>query len=160
MRGPTRIVALTVPIVGLLLGLVQATPAVARQGSGPCDLQRQDDEAVRAHMKRLIRCAADRWEVPGGARRAICVAVVESDLDPEATSAGGDYLGLYQHSAEYWPDRYDTWTRPSWDLDESALSGRTNAIVTIRMVNDGGWGPWANVGDCDEGRPRVRGSLR
>ncbi len=36
--------------------------------------------------------------------------------------------------------------------------GRTNAIVTIRMVNDGGWGPRAHVGDCDQARSA--GSLR
>ena len=155
MRGLTAIVATTLVLVG---SSVSATPAAAGQASGPCDLQRQDEEIVRSYVKRLIRCAVDRWEVPGDARRAICVAVVESDLDPRATSAGGDYLGLYQHGADLWPDRYDTWTRPAWGLDESALSGRTNAIVTIRMVNDGGWGPWAHVGDCDQ--PRSRGSLR
>lgn len=84
----------------------------------------------------------------GGATKAICIADVESGLNPDARSAGGTYLGLFQHSAELWPDRYDTWTRRAWELDESALSGRTNTIVTIRMVNANGWGSWAGVGDC------------
>jgi hypothetical protein len=26
------------------------------------------------------------------------------------------------------------------------LNGRTNAVVTMRMVNAEGWGPWAGVG--------------
>jgi hypothetical protein len=103
---------------------------------------------VRSFSKRLIRCAAERWEVPGGPEKAICIAEAESHLNPRATSEGGEYLGLFQHSAEAWPDRYEAWTRPAWELDESALSGRTNAIVTIRMVNDGGWGPWEDVGGC------------
>jgi hypothetical protein len=103
---------------------------------------------VRPFSRRLIRCATERWEVPGGAEKAICIADAESNLNPRATSAGGEYLGLFQHSAEAWPARYDEWTRPGWDLDESALSGRTNAIVTMRMVNDAGWGPWEGVGDC------------
>jgi hypothetical protein len=86
--------------------------------------------------------------VPGGAETAICIADVESGLHPEATSETGEYLGLFQHAAEAWPGRYETWTREAWALDESALSGRTNAIVTIRMVNANGWGPWEGVGDC------------
>jgi len=134
----------------LALGPIAATTAAtADLRRGPCDLVRSDDEAVRTYSRRLIRCAAERWEVPGGARTAICIAEAESHLDPEATSANGAYVGLFQHSAEAWPERYAEWTRPGWELDESPLSGRTNAIVTMRMVNADGWGAWADVGDCD-----------
>ena len=45
--------------------------------------------------------------------RAICVAVVESDLDPRATSAGVTTSACTQHSSDLWPDRYDTWIRPA-----------------------------------------------
>ena len=132
--------------IGLVAGVASAPPAAA--GTGPCDLRRAEGESVRSFSRRLIRCATDRWEVPGGAEKAVCIADAESHLNPRATSAGREYLGLFQHSAEAWPDRYETWTRPAWGLDESALSGRTNAIVTIRMVNEGGWGAWEGVGDC------------
>jgi hypothetical protein len=146
VRGPSRTLArLLVPAVVLCL-FVPPTPASA--GTGPCDLTRKADESVRGKMRRMIRCATDRWEVPGGAERAICVADAESDLNPMAESAGGDFLGLYQHMARAWPDRYDTWTRPAWRLNTNALSGRSNAIVTIRMVNADGWGPWRGAGDC------------
>ena len=144
MRGPTRILLASI----VLAVLASASPSLAHHQPGPCDIHRRDDETVRSHMKRIIRCAAERWEVDGGADRAVCIAVAESDLDPEATSAEGAYLGLYQHSAEAWPDRYEEWTRPAWELDPDALSGRTNAIVTIRMVSENGWGSWAEVGDC------------
>jgi hypothetical protein len=107
--------------------------------------------------RRLIQCAAEEWRVPGGAKRAICIADAESHLNPKAVSAGRRYLGLFQHSAEAWPDRYESWTKRAWDLDESALSGRTNAIVTIRMVNANGWGPWSGVDDCG---PSEQSSLR
>jgi hypothetical protein len=90
----------------------------------------------------------EHWEVPGGFEKALCISETESGLNPESTSESGDYLGLFQHSAEAWPDRYEEWTRPAWDLDPSALSGRTNAIVTARMVNVSGWGHWEDVGDC------------
>lgn len=144
MRGPTRML---IPILALAL-LLPAGPALGDHRDGPCHLHQQEGETVRAHMKRIVRCAVERWEVPGGAEKAICIADAESDLNPEAVGAGGAYLGLYQHSAEAWPDRYATWTRRAWDLDDDALSGRTNAIVTVRMVNENGWGGWSGVGDC------------
>ena len=143
MRG-TRLLAPAAVCVALA---IPAT-ATAHHGDGPCDVHRRDGERITRHSKRLIRCATERWEVPGGAARAICIADAESGLDPSAESEDGTYLGLFQHLAEAWPERYETWTRPGWDLDESALSGRTNAIVTIRMVSAGGWGAWAEVGDC------------
>ena len=144
MRGPTRILA-PVLLVALLL---PALPALAGGDPGPCSLPRRDGESVQHHSKRLIRCAADAWDVPGGADKAICIADAESHLNPEAVSADGSYLGLFQHEADAWPGRYDTWTRPAWELDESALSGRTNAIVTIRMVHENGWGAWSGVDGC------------
>ncbi|MGH2635469.1 MAG: hypothetical protein ACRDHU_04915 [Actinomycetota bacterium] len=131
------------------LGLLcLSAPALAHHRPGPCDLHRGADETVRSHSRRLVRCAAERWEVPGGVETALCIAQAESGLNPETASEGGDFLGLYQHSAEAWPERFEAWTRDVWELDESALSGRTNAIVTIRMVNANGWGPWEGVEGC------------
>jgi hypothetical protein len=147
--APFVFAALAVPV---LLG---ATAASADHLPGPCERHREEGETVRSQMKRIIRCAVDRWEVPGGSERAICIADRESDLDPKAESANGEYLGLFQHSAEAWPDRYEGWTHPSWQLPESALHGRTNAVVTIRMVNAEGWGPWEGLG-CDEETLRAR----
>jgi hypothetical protein len=144
VRAPFR--ALLCVLV-LAVVAVPSAPAIAGD-QGPCPLEQRDQETVRQLSKRFIRCAADRWSVPGGAEKAICIARVESDLDPEAVSGGGEYLGLFQHDADAWPDRYEEWTRDSWGLDESALSGRTNAIVTIRMVDANGWGPWSSVDGC------------
>ena len=144
MRAPIR--ALMV-LVLLALAFLPA-PAMATNRPGPCDVQRNGSEPVRSWSRRLIRCAAERWEVPGGPEKAICIADAESGLDPETSSAHHEYLGLFQHGAEAWPARYRDWTRPGWELDDSALSGRTNAIVTMRMVNASGWGAWEGVGDC------------
>jgi hypothetical protein len=127
-----------------------ASPVGGRSGTtrvaGPCAIARLDDEAIEDFSIRMITCATDRWPVPGGAEKAICIAERESGLIPWASSPTGQYLGLFQHSAAAWPDRYEEWTRPYWELKLSALNGRTNSIVTIRMVNDAGWGPWAGVG--------------
>ena len=144
MRGSARLLAPVAASAVLALSL----PASAHHREGPCDVHLRDGETVQRQSKRVIRCAVGRWSVPGGAAKAICIADAESGLNPEARSAGGVYLGLFQHLAKEWPDRYREWTRESWELDETALSGRTNAIVTTRIVNAEGWGPWRGVGDC------------
>lgn len=137
----------------LALSLFVAAPALAsplHRGApriaGPCALLRLEGEAIQDFSERLIECAADRWPVEGGAEKAICIADRESGLIPTASSSTGMYVGLFQHSAADWPRRYDEWTRPYWRLKENPYNGRTNAIVTVRMVNAEGWGPWAGVG--------------
>lgn len=131
-----------------LAAIAVATPATARADDrpGPCDIHREDFETARRFAKHVIRCAVTRWPVRGGADKAICIARRESGLDPNATSESGRYLGLYQHDAEAWPDRFEAWTRARWELRPAALNGRSNAIVTIRMVNANGWGPWRGEG--------------
>lgn len=145
---------ITVTLLGPLLittTLVAPPVASAHHDPGPCDFHRKADETTQHLSKRRIRCAVERFgPVPGGRRRAICIASRESGLNPEATSPTEMYLGLFQHAATYWDGRYETWTRPVWDLPTSALEGRTNAIVTIRMVRAlGGWrlAGW-RVDDC------------
>jgi hypothetical protein len=133
-------------VAGVLLG---ATPASA---TGPCDFPRLDGETIQHFSKRRIVCAVERFgPVPGGTVRAICIAKRESGLDPSATSEPtGEYRGLYQHDRDLWPARYDRYTAPVWELSPSALNGRSNAIVTIRMVAD--IGTWWRAGwprkDC------------
>lgn len=146
MRGPTR--SLVTLVVVTLLAAVLAAPASAHHRPGPCSIDRAADQTVHAWVKDLIRCAAKKWEVPGGAARAICIARTESGLNPKSASADGSYLGLFQHSADAWSDRYDDWALKAWELDPRARNGRTNTIVTIRMVNANGWGSWKGVGDC------------
>lgn len=150
------------PSVAAIAGLAVALafspvfPVAAREAashvapSGPCQLVRSNGEVVQAFTKRLITCAAARWITPGGAARAICIAHRESGLVPTATSPGRHYLGLFQHSADDWHHRYRVWAWPAWHLATSALNGRTNTIVTFRMVAAaGGWiaAGWP-VGNC------------
>jgi hypothetical protein len=158
MTGRTRTISRTAAaaiggavVVCLLSIPASAIPAGSRGGSapriaGPSAPTRSDTETVQDFAARIITCAADRWPVPGGAEKAICIAQRESGLVPTASSPSGEYLGLFQHSAAAWPDRYTEWTRPGWALKQSALNGRTNAVVTMRMVNAEGWGPWSGTG--------------
>jgi hypothetical protein len=139
-----RIVPSTLAIA---IAIAMGVPGAARGAeAGPCALPLVAGESVAHRMKRLIRCATDRWEVFGGYEKAVCIAKRESGLNPKAVSKDGRYLGLYQHRRRYWPDRYRRYARPEWNLSESALVGRTAAIVTIRMVRRGGWDPWRGKG--------------
>jgi hypothetical protein len=138
-----RLVAAALATVVIMATLATwCAPAFARRRVGPCDLRRQRSETLAAHERELIHCATNHWKVFGGYRKALCIAKRESGLDPKAVSADGDYLGLYQHAKRYWRGRYVAFTKPQWELNKSALIGRTNAIVTIRMVHHGGWDPW------------------
>jgi hypothetical protein len=142
-------VATFVLIAGVLLG---PTPALAHHLPGPCDFHRLDGESIQHFSKRRIVCAVERFgPVPGGVPRAICIAKRESGLDPTATSSPtGQYRGLYQHDRDLWRARYEKYTLLAWELSPRALNGRTNAIVTIRMVAD--VGTWRQAGwppkDC------------
>ncbi|TMK37472.1 MAG: hypothetical protein E6G58_01915 [Actinobacteria bacterium] len=141
MQRRVRTVLLVAVLVSSTPMLVPPPAAAGRHPDHPCELARRDGETVQHFSKRLIGCAVGAYgPVRGGTTRAICIARRESGLIPSATSPKRRYLGLYQHSATYWPWRFDTYTQPSWMLSSSALSGRSNAIVTVRMVHAlGGW---------------------
>jgi hypothetical protein len=139
-------------VVLAVLGTLFRGPATSSAEilAGPCSLQRLEGETVQHLSARRIRCAVEVYgPVPGSKETAVCIAARESGLRPRAASATGMYLGLYQHAAVAWPDRYETWTDPIWNLSSSAFSGRTNAIVTIRMVHAGGG--WRTAGWPREG---------
>jgi len=145
----TRILS-AVAALALASVILVAPPVSAHHRAGPCDADRVAGETIQHFMKRKIGCAVDLFgPVPGGADRAICIANRESGLIPTATSSTGLYLGLYQHSAAAWPDRYAKWTEPSWQLADDALNGRTNAIVAIRMVH--ATGTWKAAGWPSDG---------
>ena len=149
MRSRRLVVVIVASV--LILPTFPPTTALARDLPGPCDLHAEDGETDTQLAARTIRCAVRRLgPVPGGATRALCIAARESGLDPEAVSRSGEYRGLFQHALTYWPWRYDNFTRAIWRLPDRVLHGRTNAIVTVRMVRrygswaDAGWSP----GDC------------
>jgi hypothetical protein len=143
MRSRRLVVVVAASV--LTLPVFPPTTALARDLAGPCHLHAADGETVQAFAARTIRCAVRRLgPVPGGADRAICVAKRESGLDAEAVSSTGAYRGLYQHARRYWDWRYENFTEPKWQLPARALHGRTNAVVTVRMVQR--YGSWADAG--------------
>ncbi len=134
-----------VAIVVLTAAVLPAGAGLAAAGDvqpGPCPLTREKGESVRAHSRQLIRCAAERWSVPGGAAVALCIARRESGLIPSAESRDGLNKGLFQQHVDYWKTNFRTYAAPSWRLSPRILNGRTNAVVSIRMASNIGWGPW------------------
>jgi hypothetical protein len=141
----------TVVLTLASLTMLFSSASVAHHRAGPCDFHQKNRESVQHFSRRHIKCAI-RWfgPVPGDLTRAICIARRESGLIPTVESKTGKYVGLYQHARKLWPGRYKEYTEPAWELPTRAKDGRTNAIVTIRMVEDmGGWlaAGW-KVGAC------------
>ena len=90
------------------------------------------------HVKKLIRCAAQHWGVPGGVTKALYIANRESHFDPNAYNSYSGAKGIYQHLNRYWPGRAYAYGFKGY----SAFNARANIIVTMRMVKRYGWSPW------------------
>jgi hypothetical protein len=89
------------------------------------------------HVKKLIRCAAERYGI--SQRKALYIAWRESRYQPDAYNRAGRAAGIYQHLLIYWPERARQYGFPEW----SPFNARANILVTMRMVRDHGWWPWA-----------------
>ena len=75
--------------------------------------------------------------MPGGVG-ARCASLVARAACSWAASTDGMNKGLFQQP-RYWDVNFDLYTRPVWKLRPAIVSGRTNAIVSIRMAHDIGW---------------------
>lgn len=91
---------------------------------------------------RTIRAAVWHWPVPGGADTALAIASCESGLRYNASN-GGQYLGVWQQSADYWFGRLNTYDSRRWDLAPSPFNARSSTIVSIRIAHNNGWGAWS-----------------
>ena len=123
-------------------------------GRGPCTDDRYEVHGGMSVSKRhlavdrLIRCAENRWSVPGGYSKAEAVADCESSDFPSAI--GGNNYGIYQisswntrvrywlHSRHRWFPRWVHHGRvPRWHEE------RANVLVGIRWASRLGWGAWS-----------------
>jgi hypothetical protein len=142
--------------------LDDSRPISSRSASrGPCDEDRyrvrpaMGHEEVARRVRALIRCATERWSVPGGPAKALAVAECESGFWPWANGNGN--LGVYQHRDRYWQGRVRSLLRERWfsarawsriDRDATVHPGaaylaRANVLVAIRMAHRDGWGAWS-----------------
>ena len=98
------------------------------------------------HM--LIHCAVEKWGVSHST--ADYVANRESGLRYNAynRSGCGGYgcFGVFQHHGLYWAGRVSAYNKAHPGglhiKDTKAFNARANVLVTLWMVDHGGWGPW------------------
>jgi hypothetical protein len=137
--GRRRMATLLIGFTLLALPLLfRGAPAVAHPrsqvSSHVCNVPWQRG---KHQVKRLIHCAAHRWRVPGGPRKAMSVARCESGFRPHAYSGGNG--GVFQQRVVYWRGRARRYGFRGW----SVYNGRANVIVSIRMAHATGWGDWS-----------------
>jgi hypothetical protein len=124
---------LSVPVV------ISTTPAQAREQGVPARICDIDWRKGTWHVRQLIRCAEERWPVPGGASTALYVADRESHFEHDAYNSYSGASGIFQHLRRYWPGRAQAFGFRGW----SAFNARANIMVTMRMVHHlGSWSPW------------------
>jgi len=134
---------LTVLVAGLLL---IATPALAYENHythhqrHTCRFER-NDRWNNSEVRDVIRCVGRNFGV--SVSTMLRIARCESGYSAYASN-GGNYLGVFQHSAQYWPSRQN-WAdrRGRWNIAESAFDARANTIVSARMMRGGGFGAWS-----------------
>lgn len=149
-------------IGGHLMTVDAATYALSlsAEPDRPCDDDRfvvrpsMGGPKVEKKMTGLIRCAiAEFGPVPGGLPEALRIAHCESGdhLWPWSLYYGS--AGVFQQNTRYWQDRVDSFLRKRWFtnaewkrlhlIPSGAYNPRANVIVSVRMANAGGWGPWS-----------------
>jgi hypothetical protein len=131
-RRALVVAALAIPMLLALPG--SPASASGRVNDWVCDYRWR---AGTHQVRQLIRCAAERWPVPGGPAKALSVARCESGFDPRAYASGN--AGVYQQRVAYWAGRASQWGFPG----ASVYNGRANIIVSVRMAHASGWDAWA-----------------
>ena len=130
---------LTASLLAIVTAASLTMPAHARETEVSDYVCRIDWRKGEWHVKQLIRCAEDRWNVPGGARMALSVAGRESKFRSDAYNSYSGASGIFQHLRRYWPGRADAFGFGGW----SAFNARANIMVTMRMVHrSGSWSGW------------------
>ncbi|HJR96372.1 MAG TPA: hypothetical protein VJ979_00525 [Actinomycetota bacterium] len=136
------------PATLVLTSVLLAAPAASLAGAAHAreigvspDVCRIDWRKGSWHVRQLVRCAANRWNVPGGARMALYIADRESNFEPRAYNSYSGASGVFQHLSRYWGGRADAFGFDGW----SAFNARANIMVTMRMVHRiGSWSPWGH----------------
>jgi hypothetical protein len=81
--------------------------------------------------------------VPGGLSKFRSVISCESGWWRLAYNAAGPYVGLAQHALASWFYRVKAYKPVWWTLRNGWRNSRSQIVVTARMVNAVGWGPWS-----------------
>lgn len=123
---------------------LSAQAAEVRDPSQYCRTSEGNGWSVK-DVKQAIRCAASKWRVDGGARKAIAVARCESGFRPHARNACCS--GVFQEHRAYWRGRFRVYNpRHGYKLSPSVYNARSNVIISIRFARRVGWSPTWSCG--------------
>ena len=94
--------------------------------------------------RRTAACVVDKFGVVGGLPTLMSIGYCESRWYRFASN-GGNYLGIFQHAATYWPARVTSMMPDAWKIGPwwRWTNPRSQVVTTVRMVNGEGWGDWA-----------------
>jgi len=131
----TRVLLVSAMSCGLTAG------SVAHAQNPEC---RHGIESQRA-VKQTIWCVANKLGIPGGPPKAVRIARRESGLGLDESNSYGGACGIFQHyPPSTFSSRYQTYMQRRWlRAPNNCFNDRTNIIVSLTMVNRGGWGPWS-----------------
>ena len=92
-------------------------------------------------VKKTIRCAARRW--PVDLAKVMYIAERESGFNARAVNQqGSSACGVFQHIG--WAPRVIKFNQqvPHGNAGPSCYNGRSNVMVSVRMMSNSGYGPW------------------
>jgi hypothetical protein len=111
-----------------------------------CRYETQNDKPgwSRHEVYLTIRCATRVFDF--SLDTALNIAYRESRLNERATNPSSGACGVYQHLPEYWPGRRDAFNhaRPNWNAAPSCYNARSNVLVSVRMMANGGLSHWVS----------------
>lgn len=96
-------------------------------------------------VRSTIRCAVQRYGVPGGLSRANYIAYRESRFHQYADNSYSSASGIFQWVDSTWSSVRSSmglWWNGHWNLRDSVWNARSNVLAAIRYAHKYSWGPW------------------
>jgi hypothetical protein len=97
---------------------------------------------TETEVKQTIRCAVERWPVPGGVSYALAIADRESSFYQRAENPSGA-RGIYQFMPRTWDVLRRRFPGVARVTADNPFYARANVLLAIRTAHAFGWGPWS-----------------
>jgi hypothetical protein len=104
-------------------------------------LDGQPGHWTETEVRKTIDCALDRW--PADRATVYAIAERESGLNARALNTeGSGACGVFQHIG--FTPRLQKFNQqvPQGNAGPSCFNGRSNVLVSVRIMSNSGFGPW------------------